>query len=110
VEDMEKLFQAGEPGVDVLKVIDARRKYLRARDSYLDALWSVRQARIDVSAAAGEPALSITGPPPPPAPLGRRHPGPAPSGPASGGRGARRAVGGPARREPRPPENARAAV
>ncbi len=74
VEDLEKLFQAGEPGVDVLKVIDARRKYLRARDSYLDALWSVRQARIDVSAAAGEPALSITGPPPPPAPLGPPHP------------------------------------
>ncbi len=70
VEDMEKLFQAGEPGVDVLKVIDARRKLLRARDSYLDALWSVRQARIDVAAAAGEPALGMVTPPPPPAPPG----------------------------------------
>jgi outer membrane protein TolC len=57
VADMEKLFLAGEPGVDVLKVIDIRRKLLRARDNYLDALWSVRQARADVLAATGEPAL-----------------------------------------------------
>ena len=55
--DMEKLFLAAEPGVDVLKVIDIRRKLLRARDNYLDALWSVRQARADVLAATGEPAL-----------------------------------------------------
>jgi cobalt-zinc-cadmium efflux system outer membrane protein len=59
VEDMEKLFQAGEPGVDVLRVIDVRRKLLRARDGYLDAVWSVRQARADVAAAVGEPALGL---------------------------------------------------
>jgi cobalt-zinc-cadmium efflux system outer membrane protein len=55
--DMEKLFQAGEPGVDVLKVIDVRRKVLKARDNYLDLLWALRQARADVIAATGEPAL-----------------------------------------------------
>ena len=54
---MEKLFQAGEPGVDVLRVIDVRRKLLQARDGYLDALWAVRQARADLAAAVGEPAL-----------------------------------------------------
>jgi outer membrane protein TolC len=59
VEDMENLFQAGEPGVDLLRVIDVRRKLLRARDGYLDALWSVRQARADLAAAVGEPALGF---------------------------------------------------
>ena len=62
VEDMEKLFQAGEPGVDVLRVIDVRRKLLKARDGYIDSLWTVRQARIDVAAATGEPALDLAKP------------------------------------------------
>jgi outer membrane protein TolC len=66
VDDMVKLFEAGEPGVDALKVIDVRRKQLRARDSYIDALWSVRQARIDVSQATGEPALDLAAPARPP--------------------------------------------
>jgi outer membrane protein TolC len=57
VEDMEKLFQAGD--VDLLKVIDVRRKLLKARDSYLDALWSVRQARAELLAATGEPVLAF---------------------------------------------------
>jgi outer membrane protein TolC len=61
-EDMRKLFEAGEPGVDVLKVIELRRSILRARDSYLDALWSVRQARADLLAATGEPALELCKP------------------------------------------------
>lgn len=74
LEDMEKLFQAGEPGVDVLRVIDVRRKLLRAWDSYLDALWSVRQARIDVSAATGEPLLDVPCPAPPPAAPGPGRP------------------------------------
>ena len=59
VDDVDKLFQAGEPGVDVLRVINARQKLLRARDGYLDALWSVRQARVDVATAVGEPALGL---------------------------------------------------
>ncbi len=59
LQDMEKLFQASEPGVDILKVIDLRRKLLKARDSHLDAQWSVRQALIDVSAATGEPLLDV---------------------------------------------------
>jgi cobalt-zinc-cadmium efflux system outer membrane protein len=57
VEDMEKLFQAGD--VNLLKVIDVRRKLLKARDGYLDALWSVRQARADLLAATGEPVLAF---------------------------------------------------
>jgi outer membrane protein TolC len=77
VADMEKLFQAGEPGVDLLRVIDVRRKVLRARDGYLDALWSVRQARADLAAAVGEPALgldSTKAPAEPPARMGMPKP------------------------------------
>jgi outer membrane protein TolC len=65
VEDIEKLFLSGEPGVDAIKVIEVRRNFLKYRDGYLDALWSVRQARIDVSAATGEPALELAKPVPP---------------------------------------------
>lgn len=61
-EDMEKLFQAGEPGIDLLRVIDVRRKLLKARDSYLDALNSVRQAQADLLAATGEPVLALCAP------------------------------------------------
>jgi outer membrane protein TolC len=76
VDDMEKLFRAGEPGVDLLRVIDVRRKLLRARDGYLDAVWSVRQARADVAAAVGEPALGLIAPEPaePPARMGAPKP------------------------------------
>jgi cobalt-zinc-cadmium efflux system outer membrane protein len=66
-EDMRKLFEAGDPGVDMLKVVDIRRKIIRARDNYLDALWAVRQARADVLAATGEPSLEF-GKQPDPAP------------------------------------------
>ena len=59
VQGIEKLFEQGDPGVDVLRVIDTRRKELRARDGYLDALWEVRQARADLAAAVGDPALVI---------------------------------------------------
>ncbi len=59
VEGMQKLFQAGEPGIDLLRVIDVRRKLLKARDGYLDALNSVRQAQADLLAATGEPVLAL---------------------------------------------------
>jgi outer membrane protein TolC len=67
-EDMEKLFQAGEPGLDLLRVIDVRRKLLKARDNYLDALNAVRQAQADLLAATGEPVLALAQPAPAPIP------------------------------------------
>ena len=51
-EDMEKLFRAAL-GVDVLRVLDVRRKLLTARDSYLDTLWRVTQVRAELVAAVG---------------------------------------------------------
>src|SRR5262249_43577580 len=44
LEEMERLFRQGEPGVDVLRVLDVRRKLLRARDGHLDALREYTQA------------------------------------------------------------------
>jgi cobalt-zinc-cadmium efflux system outer membrane protein len=65
LEGMETLFKAGDPGVDLLRVIDVRRKLLRARDGYLDALWGVSQARSELLAAVGEPVVGLSDSPPP---------------------------------------------
>jgi cobalt-zinc-cadmium efflux system outer membrane protein len=64
---MERLFAAGEPGVDVLRLIDLRRRVLRVSDGYLDALWEASQARADLAAAVGDPAV-FSGPLPENAP------------------------------------------
>src|SRR5947209_7265437 len=71
VTDIDRLFQAGEPGLDLTAVFDVRRKLLSARDGYLDAVWSARQARADLAAAVGEPALGLAEKSPePPAKMG----------------------------------------
>jgi cobalt-zinc-cadmium efflux system outer membrane protein len=57
-QDMENLLK-NDPGVDVLKVIDVQRNYLRAFDAYLDALLEISQARADLAAAVGDPALAL---------------------------------------------------
>ena len=64
--DFEKMFAAGEPSVDVGRLIDARRRLLRARDSHLDALWELSQARADLAAAVGDLSVAL-GPVTPPA-------------------------------------------
>lgn len=56
---IERLFTQGDPGVDVLRVLDVRRKLLKARNDYLDALWEASQARADLVAAVGNPALIL---------------------------------------------------
>jgi cobalt-zinc-cadmium efflux system outer membrane protein len=59
LDEMERLFQQGQPGVDVLRVLDVRRRLLRARDGYLDALLSYTQALSDLALAVGDPALAM---------------------------------------------------
>lgn len=59
VQDMNKLFEQNEPGVDVLRVIGVQRNYLRAFDAYLDALLELSQSRADLAAAVGDPALAL---------------------------------------------------
>jgi cobalt-zinc-cadmium efflux system outer membrane protein len=61
VEAIQKLFEAADPSVDVLRVLDVRRKLLRARDGYLDALYELRQAKADLAAALGDPSLLAPG-------------------------------------------------
>jgi outer membrane protein TolC len=67
LDAIRKLWLEGEPGVDVLRVIDVQRKLLRARDAELDALFEVTQAEADLAAAVGDPAL-VVGPCPAPPP------------------------------------------
>ncbi|HLJ96614.1 MAG TPA: TolC family protein [Gemmataceae bacterium] len=68
LESTQKLFAAGEPSVDVLRILDVRRKLLKARDGYLDALYELRQARDDLSAAVGDLALAMDPEPESPSP------------------------------------------
>jgi outer membrane protein TolC len=59
VTDMNKLLAQNEPGVDVLKVIGVQRNYLTAFSTYLDALFEVSQARADLAAGVGDPAIAL---------------------------------------------------
>jgi len=59
LENMETLFKQGQPGVDVLRVLEVRRKLLRAQDGYLDALLVYTQTLADVALAVGDPALAM---------------------------------------------------
>jgi cobalt-zinc-cadmium efflux system outer membrane protein len=55
--DMNAVFREGR--VDVLKVIDLRRKLLQARGAYLDALYEANQAATDLAAAVGDLTLAV---------------------------------------------------
>ena len=75
VKDMNKLLEQNDPGVDVLRVLNVQRNYLRAFDTYLDALFELSQARADLAAAVADPGLAlglyppVETPSPEPAPL-----------------------------------------
>jgi cobalt-zinc-cadmium efflux system outer membrane protein len=56
---MDELFQKADPGADVLRLIDIRRKMLKARDGHLDAWLESRQAQADLAAAVGDPSLTL---------------------------------------------------
>ena len=51
-----------------VRVLDVRRKLLRARDTYLDALFELSQARVDLAAAVADLSLAACNPPPVEAP------------------------------------------
>jgi outer membrane protein TolC len=59
---LDQLFAQGEPGVDILRWTDIRRRYLRGEESYLDALWELNQARADLASAVGDFTLAIGAP------------------------------------------------
>jgi cobalt-zinc-cadmium efflux system outer membrane protein len=54
LESAEKLFAQGDPGADVLKVLEIRRNLLKGQESYLDAYWEYSQARAALAAATGD--------------------------------------------------------
>jgi outer membrane protein TolC len=59
LEDTELLFQQGQGGVDVLRVLDVRRKLLRAEGGYLDALLAYDAAMADLAQAVGDPSVAM---------------------------------------------------
>ncbi len=92
-EEFDKLYTSGQSGVDLARVIDIRRRLLRARDAYLDVLFELSQAQTDLAAAVADlsfagchvvPSSAGTGPrvePTPqrePAPAGEQLPAPTP--------------------------------
>jgi outer membrane protein TolC len=62
---LEQLFAQGDPGVDILRWSDVRRRYSRGAESYLDALWELNQARADLASAVGNFTLlcDVSSPP-----------------------------------------------
>jgi outer membrane protein TolC len=59
LQGLEKLFEQGQPGADLVRLIDTRRRLIRARDGYLDALWELSQAQADLAFALGDPSLFL---------------------------------------------------
>lgn len=59
LSDTELLFEQGQGGVDVLRLLDVRRKLLRAQDGYLDALLAYTSSLADLAQAVGDPALAM---------------------------------------------------
>jgi outer membrane protein TolC len=57
-EEMDRLYAANEPGVDVLRVVGVQQNYLQALGVYLDAQFEVSQATADLALAVGDPALA----------------------------------------------------
>jgi cobalt-zinc-cadmium efflux system outer membrane protein len=58
LKEVERLFGAGDPGADLSRVHDFRRRLLKARDGYLDALFEMRQTAADLAAAVADPTLA----------------------------------------------------
>jgi len=66
LQELQKLFEQNDPGVDVLRLIEVRRRLIHARESSPDALWELRQAQADLAAAVGDPRLVLCPPGPEP--------------------------------------------
>lgn len=62
LQGMERLLEQGQ--IDVLRVIDVRRKLFQARDGALDAQFELSQALADLAAAIGDPSVAVPSCPP----------------------------------------------
>jgi cobalt-zinc-cadmium efflux system outer membrane protein len=54
LDQVERLFAQGDKSVDLIRVLDLRRKLLRAREGYLDVLFEMNQALADLAAASAD--------------------------------------------------------
>jgi cobalt-zinc-cadmium efflux system outer membrane protein len=54
LSQMQQLFINGDPSVDVLRIIDVRRRLIHSRDLALDALFELQQSWTDMLAASGD--------------------------------------------------------
>jgi cobalt-zinc-cadmium efflux system outer membrane protein len=54
LSQMQQLFIQGDPSVDVLRIIDVRRRLIHSRDVALDALFELHQSWADMLAASGD--------------------------------------------------------
>ncbi len=59
LKELERLYAKQDPAVDLSRLVDFRRKLLKARAGYMDALFEARQAQADLAAAVGDPAVAI---------------------------------------------------
>jgi outer membrane protein TolC len=56
---IDQLLGQGEPGVDVSRAVDVRRRLLKARDLFVDALYERSQALADLAGATGDLSLAL---------------------------------------------------
>jgi outer membrane protein TolC len=56
---IDQLQAQGEPGADVARAVEVRRRLLRAQDLHLDALFELRQARTDLALAIADPSVAF---------------------------------------------------
>jgi outer membrane protein TolC len=59
LKSLERLYAQGDPGVDVFRLIDFRRRLLKAQDGYLDALFEMGQALADLALAVGDVRVAL---------------------------------------------------
>lgn len=62
MEGLDRLFERGEPGVTLARVVTIRSRLIQTRSAYLDALFELSQARADLAAAVGDPSLTLSPP------------------------------------------------
>jgi cobalt-zinc-cadmium efflux system outer membrane protein len=62
LDELTRAFEGGDASIDPFRIADMRRRLLKARDTYLDALLEVNEARADLAAALGNPSVAGANP------------------------------------------------
>jgi outer membrane protein TolC len=57
---LDQLYTRGGEGVDLQQVLELRRRLLKTREDYLDALYDHGQIEVELAAAVGDLELAIT--------------------------------------------------